>query len=368
MIYSYQSLYHHEVDKLDKITKSLLVSIGNLKQVFSFLSFSSDKVHWLLLDLLAEFHFIFLFDFLQITLFINVILHFADDVGHFSCNDGFILIWSCFSNWFLLKVEICFLPGSILRNSAWNGFVLLKVKQRAIDFHNILWKGWFGEECIWDKFFSGFKELSVSNVLFPDTEDFSQCIRLEEADVRYDVKQGRLMHPIWKADNFSWSAVFFTLRLKLFFHLFRKYLDNTMCRDGIIFIEDHFFLIFIGGDNFQVVRPEFVGVDFLNTIDKLDGRGVTIFGKKWDCCFSCFYGLKNVAYRFIYKKCILNFILVLFCLLLVQTLGDCCVIGRIWPVTLLLIVIFVVFIIAFFVFLLITTNFWNGHGFIDGGF
>jgi hypothetical protein len=39
-------------------------------------------------------------------------------------------------------------------------------------------------------------------------------------------------------------------------------------------------LVLVGGDNFQIVRAELIGVDFLDAVDEFYWSSVAIFGKK----------------------------------------------------------------------------------------
>ncbi len=125
-------------------------------------------------------------------------------------------------------------------------------------------------------------------------------------------------------------------------------------------------MILIGSDDFQVIRPEVVGVDFLDAVDKLDGSGVSILGKEGDRGFPCLDGLEDVADGLVDKECILNFVLVFFGFLLVKAFGDLGVVGCIGSVALLLVVVLVVLVIAFLVLLLVAANLRNGEWLIEG--
>ncbi len=284
-------------------------------------------------------------------------MDFADGVGHFSGDDGFIMIGGCFPNGFLFEVEVSFFPGSIFGDSAGNSFILLEIEERAIDFHDVFGESGFGEEGVGDEFLSGFEELSVSDVFLPDAEDFGECVRLKEADVGDDVEKSGLMHPVGEADNFCGGDVLLPFGLELFFHFLGEDLNNTVGRNCVVLIKDHFLLVFIGGDDFEIVWPELVGIDFLDAVDELYGSGVAVFGEKRDCGFSSPYCFQDVAHGLIYEKCILNLVLVFFGFLLVQSLGDGCVIGGVGVVSLLLVVVFVVLVFAFFVFFLVAADF-----------
>ncbi len=128
MVDSNQGLNHHVINEFDKIGKSLLIAIGNFEQVLSFFSFSSDKVHGFLFDLLSELHLVFFLNFLEITFFVDVVLDFAYDIGHFACDDIFVLRGGAFSDGLLFEVEVSFLPCSIFRYSGGDGSILLQVK------------------------------------------------------------------------------------------------------------------------------------------------------------------------------------------------------------------------------------------------
>ena len=165
------------------------------------------------------------------------------------------------------------------------------------------------------------------------------------------------MHPVGETDNFCGGAVFLSFGLELFFHFLREDLNNTVGGNCVVLIKDHFLLVLIGGDDFKIVWPELVGIDFLDAVDELYGGGVAVFGEKRDCGFSSPDCFEDVAHGFIYEKGILNFILVFFGFLLVQSLGDGCVIGGVGVVSLLLVVIFVVLVFAFLVFFLVAADF-----------
>lgn len=185
---------------------------------------------------MAEFHLIFLFDFFKVAFFVYIVLNFAYNCCHFACYDVFILSWGRFSDWFLFKIKICLFPSTILWNTAWNGSILLKIKQRSIDFHDIFRKCRLSQESIWNKSLSSLEEFSISDILFPNRKYFGYCIWFEKSNVGNNIEQSRFMHPIRQSNNFSWHRILLALCFKLFFHLFRVHFNDTMCRNGIIFI------------------------------------------------------------------------------------------------------------------------------------
>lgn len=215
-------------------------------------------------------------------------MNFTDNCCHLSCNDVLILSWGWLSNWLLLKVKICLLPSTILWNTAWNGTILLKIKQWSIDFHNVFRKSRFSQESIRNESLSGFEEFSIPNILFPNRKYFSHCIRFEKSNVGNDIKQCRFMHPIRQSNYLGWHRILFSLCFKLFLHLLRVNFNNTMGWYGIILIQDHFFLVFICSDDFKVIRSESVRIDLLYTIDEFNWSCVAIFCKKWNCRFTSF--------------------------------------------------------------------------------
>jgi hypothetical protein len=117
------------------------------------------------------------------------------------------------------------------------------------------------------------------------------------------------MHPVGKSNNFSGGSFFPSFQSELFPHFFRIHFYNTMGRYGIVFIQNHLLLIFIGRDDFQIVRSKLFSINFLDTVYKFDWSCVSIFGKERDSSFPCFNSFKDPADRFVHEQSILNFIL-----------------------------------------------------------
>lgn len=149
-----------------------------------------------MLNLLTEFHLVFLLNIFQVAFLIHIVLHLSNNVGHFSCNNTFILSASCFPDGLLFKIEVCFLPSPILVNAARYSFIELNIKERSIDLHNILRKGWLGQKSVRNKSLSGFQKSSEPDVFFPNSKDFGNGISFEETNICNDIEQGGLVHPI----------------------------------------------------------------------------------------------------------------------------------------------------------------------------
>lgn len=121
-----------------------------------------------------------------------------------------------------------------------------------------------------------------------------------------------------------------------------------MSWDSVVLVQNHFLLVFVGGDNFKIVWPKFLFINFLHAIYELDGSCVTILGKKWYSIFTGFYSLKNSTDGLVNKKCILNFILRFLNLLTEQTFYHSCVIWLSFSIVLVLIIVLLVLILFSF--------------------
>ena len=117
MISLHEGFDHDKIDKLNKIAQPLFVPIGNFQQINSLFFLSSDKIHGLLLYLLSKSQLLLLIEIFLIAFLLYIILHLPHNSSHAACNDIFILSCSSLSNTFLFKIELIFLPKSVLSNS-----------------------------------------------------------------------------------------------------------------------------------------------------------------------------------------------------------------------------------------------------------
>lgn len=141
-----------------------------------------------------------------------------------------------------------------------------------------------------------------------------------------------------------------------------------MSRNSVILIKYHFLLIFICSNHLKIIRPESVLINFLNTVDKLDGSCISIFCKERNSSLASFNGFKYIADGLIHKERILNFILLLFGRFLVQAFCNLSVIWGVWAWHLLLIFALVLLLLLFLVLFVVAADLWNGHRLIEGWF
>jgi hypothetical protein len=126
--------------------------------------------------------------------------------------------------------------------------------------------------------------------------------------------------------------------------------------NGIVFIQDHLFLIFICRDDLKVIWPKSVGVYFLDTVNEFDRGCVAVFGKEGNRSFSSLDCFQDAADRFVNKKSILNLVLMFFGRLFIQPFRDLGVVWHVRPLLVLFSVTFIFLALAFLILLVVATD------------
>jgi hypothetical protein len=123
-----QSLNHDIINKFNEIRQSFSIPISNLKKIYLLFLLSSLQIHRFLLNLLTKLHLILILNILQITLLVDLILHFPDYNCHFVSYNVFILTISYFSSLILLYIELDFhVPRFVLCYFVENCLVLTQI-------------------------------------------------------------------------------------------------------------------------------------------------------------------------------------------------------------------------------------------------
>lgn len=347
MRYGDKCLDHYKVNKFYKVWKSLSISVCNLKQVCLLFFLSTLKVHRFLLNLLTKFHLILLFNIFDIAFFIDLVLDFAYNYCHLVSYNVFILRTCHLASLILLDIELIFhLPCFIISDFIENSLVLTQIIKAFIDLHEIFCKSRLGYENICYKFLPYFEIVTISDILFPNRENFSDSIAFKELDICDDIEESGFMHPIWKSHNLCRKQIFSAFSFKLLFHTFRVHFYNTMSWNGIVFIISWFFLILIAVNDFQVVRSKDFSINFLNAIDEFYRSCVTILCEEWYSYISCFYRFQNVTHGLVYKQSILNFTLRLLATLSIKPFNYLTIVG-LWIRWFLLVLVNAFLVIGF---------------------
>jgi hypothetical protein len=175
-----------------------------------------------------------------------------------------------------------------------------------------------------------FKEITITYVFLPNSENFGQSIALEERYVGDDVEESRFVHPVGETHHLSRQQILTTLSFELFFGAFRVDLDNPVRGDGIVLIKSTFLLVFITCDDLKIIRSKHLQIDLLNAVYELDRRRIPVLREERNSHVACLDRLKDVIHRFVDEKSILNFVLGLLGAFAIEALHDLGVVRLRW--------------------------------------
>jgi hypothetical protein len=117
-------------------------------------------------------------------------LNLSHDNCHLVGNDVLVLAVCNFSSLVLLDVELYLhIPRFVFSDFVEDSLVLTQVIEAAVDLHDVLGKSRLGYESISDQFLPNFQEVSIPDILLPNSKYFSQSIAFEEGDVGDNVEE-----------------------------------------------------------------------------------------------------------------------------------------------------------------------------------
>jgi hypothetical protein len=130
---------------------------------------------------------------------------------------------------------------------------------------------------VFGQFYTSLVVSAVSDIAFPEVEDFGNKVVFEELHTGQNVEHRALECPLGQRKEFSWHGLL--ARHSFLADFVLHDLDYTSAGDSEVFGVKLLLILF----NSEIVRAEFASLDLASVaVEELDGHGDTVLGEEGD--------------------------------------------------------------------------------------